>query len=379
MRSFFALATLVAVLFGVSHARAADWSEEFTGGFSNAWIFADDVGNIPPDATTISIHPNNFLEMQTNAAPPDLFVAGFVPANIFTDVAATASVSAARGQLSNNDIFLTVRSNGASGYLLNLDFASGAVDLVRVDGGTIVGLGPTSTGTVGGFSQQGTYTLQMSAFGSMLFGQVRNQSGAVAAIVSANDSMYAGGMTGIGAALNSSIPVTQVTPILAGFDNVASITVAAGASAGNAILPSSGSAPWNFQNVPGDGRWFDPTPATGYVYATDGASNFTAVMLPVGYDMDDVFTIDDGSGPVSLAGGSLYVFPSPVSSFTVTDIFLPVDGDNPLAFPTFVSFDQLQVSFTQTPIGVPEPSSLALMAMAAVGLVVTARRRAARS
>lgn len=374
MRSFFALATLVAVLLGACQTRAADWSEEFTGGFSNTWIFADDEGNIPPDATAISIHPNNFLEMQTNAAPPDLFVAGFVPANIFADVAATASVSAARGALSNNDIFLTVRSDGESGYLLNLDFASGAVDLVRVDGGTIVGLGPSASGSVAGFSQQGTYTLQMSAFGSMLFGQVRDPSGAVAAIVSANDNTYAGGMTGIGAALNSDIPQDQVTPILAGFDNVASITVTAGASAANAILPSSGSAPWNFQNVPGDGRWFDPTPATGYIYETDGASNFTAVMLPVGYDLDDMFTIDDGGGPVAVAGGSLHVFPSPVSSFTVGGIYLPVDGDDPLAFPTFLSFDQLEVSFTQTPV--PEPTTLALAAIGAVGLVVARRRKA---
>lgn len=96
-------------------------------------------------------------------------------------------------------------------------------------------------------------------------------------------------------------------------------------------------------------------------------------MLPVGYDLDNVFTIDDGSGPVSVNGGSLYIFPSPVPSFTVTDIYLPVDGDDPLAFPTFLSFDQLQVSFTQTPI--PEPSTVVLVAMGAVGLVVACRRR----
>jgi hypothetical protein len=374
MKSIFTLATLVAAMLGSSVARAADWSEEFTGGFSNGWIFADDVGNIPPDATAIGIHPNNFLEMNTNANPPDLFVAGFVPANIFSNVAATASVAGGRGLLSNNDIFLTVRSNGSSGYLLNLDYASGAVDLVRVDAGAIVGLGAASSGVVPGFSAQGTYTLQMSALGSMLFGQVRDQAGVVKAIVHANDSTYAGGMTGIGAALNSSIPPAQVTPIRAGFDNVASISVAAGSSPTNPVLPSNGSAPWNFQNVPGDGRWFDPNPASGYIYETDGASNFTAVMLPLGYDLDDLYTIDDGSGPVSLAAGALYVFPTPVQSFTVSDIYLPVDGDNPLAFPTFLSFDQLQVTFTQTPV--PEPSTLALLSMGAIGVVVASRKRA---
>lgn len=154
MRFIFTLATLVAAMLGSSIARAADWSEEFTGGFSNSWIFADDVGNIPPDATAIGIHPNNFLEMNTNANPPDLFVAGFVPANIFADVAATASVAGGRGLLSNNDIFLTVRSNGSSGYLLNLNYASGAVDLVRVDSGAIVGLGAGSSGLVPGFRRK---------------------------------------------------------------------------------------------------------------------------------------------------------------------------------------------------------------------------------
>lgn len=372
MKSFFAWAAGLAVVFASTAARA-DWSEEFTGGFANPWAFFDDVGNSPPDATAVVIHPNNFLEMQTIAAPPDLFVVGFVPTQVFDNVAATATVSPARGLLSNNDIFLTVRSNGSSGYLLNLDYATGAVDMIRVDNGALVGLGPGSTGTVSSFSQQGTYTLQVSALGSMLFGQVRDGSGAVKAIVQATDGTYAGGMTGIGAALNSSVPPALVTPILAGFDNVASVTVAAGSSPTNPVLPSNGSAPWNFQNVPGDGRWFDPTPATGYIYATDGSSNFTAVMLPVGYDLDNVFTIDDGSGPVSVNGGSLYIFPSPVPSFTVTDIYLPVDGDDPLAFPTFLSFDQLQVSFTQTPI--PEPSTVVLVAMGAVGLVVACRRR----
>lgn len=372
MRSFFAWAAALAVVFASTAARA-DWSEEFTGGFANPWAFFDDVGNSPPDATAVTIHPNNFLAMNTTAAPPDLFVVGFVPTQMFGNVAATTTVAPARGLLSNNDLFLTVRSNGASGYLLNLDYASGAVDMVRVDGGTIVGLGPGSTASVGGFSQQATYTLQMSALGSMLFGQVRDASGAVKAIVHATDGTYGGGMTGIGAALNSSVPPAQVTPILAGFDNVASVTVAAGSSPTNPVLPANGSAPWNFQNVPGDGRWFDPTPATGYIYETDGSSNFTAVMLPVGYDLDNVFTIDDGSGPVSVTGGSLYIFPSPVPAFVVTDIYLPVDGDNPLAFPTFLSFDQLQVSFTQTPI--PEPSTMVLAALGAVGFVVASRRR----
>jgi hypothetical protein len=100
-------------------------------------------------------------------------------------------------------------------------------------------------------------------------------------------------------------------------------------------------------------------------------------MLPSGptYDADNQYVIDYGAGPVPVTGGSMFLFPSPVPTFTVTGIFAPVDGENPLAFPTFLAFDQLTASFTQTPI--PEPSTMVLAGMAAVGLFVIRRRRAA--
>jgi hypothetical protein len=145
-----------------------------------------------------------------------------------------------------------------------------------------------------------------------------------------------------------------------------------GDSPDNPVLPDNFNDPpvsppiWRFENVPGSGRWFDPPPASGYVYETNGLSNFTQVILPttVG-DADGVFSIRDSTnGTVSVAAGAAHSFPVPVAKFTVTGINPIVDGGDPLAFPTFLAFDQQIVSFTQMPI--PEPATLMLIAAVAV-------------
>jgi hypothetical protein len=145
-----------------------------------------------------------------------------------------------------------------------------------------------------------------------------------------------------------------------------------GDSADNPILPGNFDDPpvgppiWRFENVPGSGRWFDPPLASGYVYETDGLSNFTQVILPttVG-DADGMFTVHDlTNGSVNIAAGAAHAFPAPVSKFTVTGIDPLVDGGDPLAFPTFLAFDEQTVTFTQTPI--PEPGTLSLIASAAL-------------
>ncbi|MDP6546705.1 MAG: PEP-CTERM sorting domain-containing protein, partial [Phycisphaerae bacterium] len=150
-----------------------------------------------------------------------------------------------------------------------------------------------------------------------------------------------------------------------------------GSDQDNPVMPDNnqpdGDGGWNFGGVDGGGNWFDPPLATGYLYETDGLSNFTDVTLPTGLpDTDNLYTVDDGINPsVAVAGGGSYSFPVPVDSFTITGIDPAVDGGDPLAFPTFLVFDETTVSFTMTPT--PEPTTLILLA--AGSLAVLRRRR----
>lgn len=133
---------------------------------------------------------------------------------------------------------------------------------------------------------------------------------------------------------------------------------------------------WTFDGVSGDGQWFDPPMADSYIYETDGASNFTQVGLPTGLgDADGLYLVSDSvNGSVIVPAGVIHTFPTSVSLFTVTGIDPLVDGDDPLAFPTFLAFDQTTVTFTQTPI--PEPATLSLLGLG--GLAVLKRRRPKR-
>ena len=160
-----------------------------------------------------------------------------------------------------------------------------------------------------------------------------------------------------------------------------SITAALGGNPDNPILPTSGGsgAPFGFDNVSGDGNWFDPPLVGGYEYATDGNSNFTRVGLPPLVnipDADGQYLVSSVHGDQIVLAGNNYVFPSPVDFFTITGIDPFVDGGDPLAFPTYLALDQTTASFTMTPI--PEPSSFALGAFGLIGLVAWSWRRRKR-
>lgn len=135
------------------------------------------------------------------------------------------------------------------------------------------------------------------------------------------------------------------------------------------VIPRPEDGAWVFEDVTGTGRWFDPPLTSGYEYkVTDGLSNFVSVQLPTTIgDVDNQFVIEDAvNGDVIVNGGDMYTFATPVDLFTVTGITPLVDGGDPLAFPTFLTFDQLTVSFTQTPMAIPEPASLLLLGLAGI-------------
>jgi hypothetical protein len=117
-----------------------------------------------------------------------------------------------------------------------------------------------------------------------------------------------------------------------------------------------------FESSVGTGAWFDPAMASGYVFETDGRSRFTAIRMPEGIgDADGMFKVClDGQICAEIEEGAYWEFLTPALRIEVTGIDPAVDGTDPLAFPTFLKFDQPIVNFTMTPI--PEPRSIALMA-----------------
>ncbi|HUT61801.1 MAG TPA: HAF repeat/PEP-CTERM domain-containing protein [Phycisphaerae bacterium] len=150
---------------------------------------------------------------------------------------------------------------------------------------------------------------------------------------------------------------------------------APGDAESNPILPDNttpgSGGEWSFDEAPGGGCWFDPPSADSFLFETDGNSSFLSVQLPAGLpDADGNYTVSSVHGSFVVAAGGTYIFPSAVQSFTISGIDPAVDGEDALAFPTYLVFDQETVNFDMTPL--PEPcSALALLA----GLACLRRRR----
>lgn len=106
---------------------------------------------------------------------------------------------------------------------------------------------------------------------------------------------------------------------------------------------------FDFRNV-FSGRWFDPTPATHYTYLAERGTLFTGVELPPHFG--DNFMLS-ASGCNFAASYSSLTFIDLVDacgaalpSFTVSGISPPADGDDPLGFPTRLTFNNLIGSFS---------------------------------
>jgi hypothetical protein len=221
----------------------ADWLEDFSGGVTHQpWIFVDDGGTIPPNASIIDPSGGSLIIGGDSSLFPtlDTFVVGLVgvgdPAYAFADVRHRATVSAfdnlnfaSQVALGNNDEFIIVRSSPTlQSYLLALDFNNGDVDLVRIDAGPVIqGLGPGSSSAVPAFDPTRSYVLEVIAQGPNLTGNVYDGATLVAS-VAAIDATYAAGWSGIGAAINDNDTLGGPggplrTFLAAQFDDVSSI------------------------------------------------------------------------------------------------------------------------------------------------------------
>lgn len=83
-------------------------------------------------------------------------------------------------------------------------------------------------------------------------------------------------------------------------------------------------------------NWCDPPLATGFTYSVVGGS-FKSVMLAPGFE--DLQIVVDGKVVASgLDGGEFFFFASGVQAFSVLGIDPPVDAEDPMAFPTYLSY-----------------------------------------
>ncbi len=132
-----------------------------------------------------------------------------------------------------------------------------------------------------------------------------------------------------------------------------------------------------------DVGYYDPEIATGYDYTTDGTP-FASVLVPDALPGgDSLFDLIVGDNRYALAAGQLFdftsLFPEGVTEFGIRGINAAegLDPNDPAAFVTGLSFVRggEVTSFRMTPVTeetnnvVPEPGSLALLAMGAVCLL----------
>jgi hypothetical protein len=201
--SLFLLASFISA---VPVPALAAWSDNFNGGFHNAWTFGfvDDVGD-PPSAgiQSAAVVSNSLLITDTVAAVPDGGGGSSVAFGFIDEAFQTTSVRGWVNVGSNpaplNQLGLAARGdpNVGSAYLFEIDFDSGMPVLLRSDsfpGNPAI----LDSGTSGSLQAGSPYWLEFDLVGSVITGRVyAAPGGTLLDTLSANDSTYSEGVAGV--------------------------------------------------------------------------------------------------------------------------------------------------------------------------------------
>jgi len=136
-----------------------------------------------------------------------------------------------------------------------------------------------------------------------------------------------------------------------------------------------------FQNVSGEGAWFDFDGFSGTDFRIEGqgGTKITHIAVPENFsDDDNMLTITDPlGGMTTLSPGDLYKFDSPVDAFEVGGIrsnLLSALRTTGTSLPLFLRFDQASANFIAT-TAIPEPATW-MLAVVCTTMAMFGRRLA---